>query len=189
MTASPASWTALLVAARGGDDGARHDLFPMVYDELRRIAHHRLRQHRPGDTLNTTALVHEAYLRMIDQTQVAWKDRGHFLAMASRAMRFILVDYARAAQAQKRGGNAPHVSLDRVQVGQADHTADLLTVNTALEHLMRYDKRLGQIVEYRFFGGLTYEEIATARDCSIPTAKRDWQRARTWLYRLMQDVR
>lgn len=182
------TFTALLVAAREGDREARSDLFPLVYDELRGIARMRLRKHRPGDTLNTTALVHEAYLRLVDQTQVAWNDRQHFMALASRAMRFILVDYARAAQAQKRGGTAAHVSLDDVQVGTLPQTADLLTINDALEQLMAYDERLGQVVEHRFFGGLTHEEVAEVMGYSVPTAKRDWQRARTWLVRLMKPA-
>ncbi|ARA93889.1 MAG: sigma-70 family RNA polymerase sigma factor [Bacteroidetes bacterium] len=188
MPASPhterAQW---LQQAREGDTDAVGRLLPQVYDELRRIAHQRLRQHRPGQTLNTTALVHEAYLKLVDQTQVTWNDRAHFFALASRAMRFILVDHARARTAQKRGGRQVPLPLDAVQVAAADaQAAELLSLNQALDRLAEHDERLARVVEYRFFGGLTYEEIAEVTGRSVPTVKRDWQRARAWLYRLMQ---
>lgn len=181
--------TQLLHAARDGDANAANDLYEHVYDELRRIAQQRLRRHRPGDTLNTTALVHEAYLRLVDQTQVAWNDRAHFFATASQAMRYILVDYARRRTAQKRGGTQRDVPLSAVQVSHAAdaRSADLITLNDALDKLTQYDERLARLVEYRFFGGLTYEEIAEVTSWSIPTLKRDWRRARAWLYRAMQD--
>ncbi len=176
-----------LQQVRAGDTDAAGRLLPQVYDELRRIAHQRLRQHRPGQTLNTTALVHEAYLKLVDQTQVAWNDRAHFFALASRAMRFILVDHARARTAQKRGGRQEPLPLDAVQVAAADvRAAELLSLNQALDRLAEHDERLAAVVEYRFFGGLTYEEIAEVTGRSVPTVKRDWQRARAWLYRLMQ---
>lgn len=184
--ASSDSVTQLLLDVSSGDRGAMNDLFPLVYDELRRIAHLRLGRHRAGETLNTTALVHEAYLKMVDQTRVAFNDRGHFFALASRAMRFILIDYARARTAQKRGGRTPDVPLDAVQVAADERSADLLTLDTALTQLMAHDERLGRLVEYRFFGGLTYDEIASVTGLSVPTVKRDWRRARTWLYRMMR---
>jgi RNA polymerase sigma factor (TIGR02999 family) len=183
--------THLLHAARDGDAEAADDLYQHVYEELRRIARQRLRRHRPGETLNTTALVHEAYLRLTDQAHVQWQDRAHFFATASQAMRYILIDYARRRTAQKRGGSQRDVPLSAVQVGRdADaRTADLLTLNDALDRLADYDDRLARLVEYRFFGGLTYDEIAEVTAWSVPTLKRDWRRARAWLYRAMQDER
>ena len=180
--------TALLQEAQAGNRAAFDDAMPIIYDELRRLAHRRLAKHRPGKTLNTTALVHEAYLKLVDQTQVAWKDRAHFFALAARAMRFIVVDYARARTAQKRGGGRGDVPLDDVQIAAADaRAADLLTLNDALERLAAVDERLSRLVEYRFFGGLTYEEIAEVTGRSVPTVKRDWKRARTWLYRALRE--
>ena len=182
--------TALLKEVQAGDREAFEEVMPHVYDELRRIAHQRLVKHRPGQTLNTTALVHEAYLRLVDQTQVDWQDRAHFFAVASRSMRFIIIDYVRARTAEKRGGAQGDVPLDDVQVAAADErAADLLTLNDALEQLSAANERLCQLVEYRFFGGLTYKEIAEVTGRSIPTVKRDWARARTWLYRALQPNR
>ena len=182
--------TQLLHAARDGNAAAADDLYQHVYDELRRIAHQRLRRHRPGETLNTTALVHEAYLRLIDQTQAEWNDRAHFFATASQAMRYILIDYVRRRMAEKRGGGQRDVPLSAVQMGtEADaRSADLLTLNDALDRLAAYDERLARLVEYRFFGGLTYDEIAEVTQWSVPTLKRDWRRARAWLYRAMQET-
>ncbi len=178
--------TRLLIDARGGDSSAANHLYDAVYDELRRIAHQRLLRYRPTDTLNTTALVHEAYIRLVDQSEAAVNDRAHFFALASRAMRFVLIDYARQQAALKRGGPQDDLSLSAVQVGTTDRTIELLTLNDALDQLSAFSERLGRIVEYRFFGGLTYEEIAEVTGLSTPTVKRDWQRARTWLHRAMQ---
>jgi RNA polymerase sigma factor (TIGR02999 family) len=179
--------TRILLSARAGDPGAREALWPHVYDELRRIARGRLARHRPGDTLNTTALVHEVYLNLVDQTQVDWQGRSHFYALAARAMRFILVDYARARTAQKRGGPQANLHLDGLQIAADERAEDLLALDAALEQLARRDERLSRLVEYRFFAGLSYEEIAALTDCSVPTVKRDWRRARAWLYRTMQS--
>jgi len=179
--------TTLLKEAQAGDRDAFKEVMPHVYDELRRIAHQRLMKHRPSQTLNTTALVHEAYLRLVDQTQADWQDRAHFFAVASRSMRFIIIDYVRARTAEKRGGAPDDVPLDDVQVAIADErAADLLTLNDALEQLAAVNERLSQLVEYRFFGGLTYREVAEVTGRSVPTVKRDWARARTWLYRALQ---
>ena len=191
MPASHDSVTLLLQQGSQGNRTALDDLYPAVYDELRSIAHDRLRKHRPGQTLNTTALVHEAYLRLIDQTKVRWNDRAHFFALASRAMRFILIDYARARTAGKRGGAQRDVSLVSIQLtddarAADERAADLLTLDQALVELTAANERLGQLVEYKFFGGLTYPEIAEVTGWSVPTIKRDWRRARAWLYRLMQ---
>ncbi len=184
--------TQLLQEAREGRREAFDEVFPLVYDELRRIAHQRLMKHRPGRTLDTTALVHEAYLKLVDQTKAGWQDRAHFFALASRAMRFILIDYARRRAAQKRGGRQEGAPFDAVQVAVGERAADeraadLLTLNQALEALTKVSERQGRLVEYRFFGGLTYEEIAEVTGRSVPTVKRDWQRARTWLYHAMQS--
>jgi RNA polymerase sigma factor (TIGR02999 family) len=177
--------TQLLKAARGGDNQAVDALFGQVYDDLRRIAHQRLMRHGRGETLSTTALVHETYLRLVDQSRVEWQDQAHFFALASRAMRFILVDYARARSAKKRDGGAG-IPLDAIQLAADERAGELLDLDEALATLYRSSERLGRIVEYRFFGGLSYEEIAEVTGCSVPTAKRDWGRARAWLYQTMQ---
>ena len=175
-------------ATSGPDVGGQDDshsldtLFPLVYDELRRIAHRRLRSVARGQTLNTTALVHEAYLRLVERTGPLSIDRAHFCALASRAMRFVLVDYARARTAQKRGGGENDVSLDDVQIAADERAFELLALEDTLEELKGHDPRLAQLVEYRFFGGLSYEEIAAVTGMSVPTVKRDWRRARSWLY-------
>ena len=179
--------TQLLARSRAGDDPAREELLPRVYEELHRIAHARLARHRPGDTLNTTALVHEAYLKLVDGARAGWHDRAHFVALASRAMRFILVDYARARMVGKRGGGQIVLPLDESRVAAEDRAEDLLDLHEALEHLAEADERLGRLVEYRFFGGMTHEEIADVTGMSVPTVKRDWRRARAWLYHTMRS--
>jgi RNA polymerase sigma factor (TIGR02999 family) len=185
MSTDQPNTTQLLVRVREGDQAALNDLFGHVYEALREIAHQRLSRYRPGETLQTTALVHEAYLKLVDQTQVELQDRAHFLALSSRVMRTVLIDYARARSAGKRGGGVPALPLDAVQVAADDRAADLLALDEALDRLAAYDERLSQIVEYRFFGGLTFDEIAVASGRSVPTAKRDWKRARIWLHRVM----
>lgn len=188
--ASRPNITRLLHEAKKGSSEAYDDLLPLVYDQLREIAHRRLRQHRPGETLNTTALVHEAYLKMADRAQVDWQDRAHFFAVSSRAMRFVLLDYARAQTADKRGGRAAHVSIDRLQIAADERALDLLTLHEAVDRLTEMNQRLGRLIEYKFYGGLNYEEIAEVTGLSTPTLKRDWRRARTWLYRhLKEDAR
>ena len=188
MTAPNTGLTQLLQQARSGDRSALDELFPQVYDELRQIAHQRLLRSRPGETLNTTALVHEAYLRLVDQTAAQWQDRSHFFALASRAMRFILIDYSRARTSQKRGGPEAPIPLDTVQIAADERAVELLALDQALEQLTKNDERLGKLVEFRFFGGLTYEEVAEVTGMSVPTVKRDWRRARTWLYHEMQEA-
>lgn len=163
------------------------ELFAIAYDELRHAARQRLRRHRAGETIDTTVLVHEAYLRMAEQTRARWADRAHFLAVASRAMRFVLVDHVRARSAQKRGGGAEVVGLADVQVAVESRPADLLALHDALERLGGYSARLAELIEYRFFGGLTYEEIARVTGLSVPTVKRDWTRARAWLLHTMRQ--
>ncbi|TVR59443.1 MAG: sigma-70 family RNA polymerase sigma factor [Gemmatimonadales bacterium] len=186
MTPSPDT-TRLLLDARRGDRSAFDGLYAHLYDELNELARQRLARFRPGQTLDTSALVHEAYLRLVDQTRVELQDRDHFLALASRAMRFIVVDHARARSADKRGGGAALLTLDRVPVaaGAGEEADDVMALDQALASLERMDPRLGQVVELRFFGGLTHEEVARITGRSVPTVKRDWIRARAWLYRFM----
>jgi RNA polymerase sigma factor (TIGR02999 family) len=179
----------LLQAHRAGDPNAVDRLFAHLYDELREVAHLRLRQLRPGETLNTTGLLHESYVRLVDQNSAQVQDRSHFLALASRAMRFILVDYARSRSAMKRGGKQRNVTLDRIQIAADDRAEDLLQLNEALERLKGYSERLAEVVDYRFFGGLTHQEIAELTDRSVPTVKRDWARARAWLLRVLEEGR
>ncbi|HEU5209364.1 MAG TPA: sigma-70 family RNA polymerase sigma factor [Longimicrobiales bacterium] len=178
--------TTLLQAVRAGDRDAFDALFVLAYEDLRRAAHQRLARHRPGETLNTSVLVHEAYVRLVDGAKAEPVDRAHFLALASRAMRFVLIDHVRSGAAQKRGGGQFNISLDDVQVAAPENSPDLLALNQALDNLSEYSPRLGRVVEYRFFGGLTYEEIAAATGASVPTVKRDWVRARAWLFDAMQ---
>ena len=190
MPAEP-STTHLLHVARSGDRAALDALLPRVYDELRTLAHARLRRHRPGDTLNTTALVHEAYLKLTANESPSFEDRTHFFALAARAMRFVLVGYARERTAQKRGGGTPDLPLDEqvaVAANAADvEAADLLTLDAALDELAAVSDRLAEVVELRFFGGMQYAEIAEATGRSEATVKRDWRRARAWLYHAMRD--
>jgi RNA polymerase sigma factor (TIGR02999 family) len=178
----------LLIQSRNGDRSAFDLLFARVYEELRTMARQRLRRHRPGETLCTTALVHEAYLRLSDRSAESWQDRAHFLAIASRAMRYILLDHARAQQMQKRGGGARPVSIDGLQLADdTGSTIDLLALDQALERLADLNEAQARLVEYRFFGGLSYEEVAQVTGASLRTVKRDWARARTWLFTFMQE--
>jgi RNA polymerase sigma factor (TIGR02999 family) len=177
----------LLEAVRSGDRDASDLLYRHLYPELRQIARHRLLATRRGETLNTTALVHEAYLRLVDQRSGHPGDRAHFLALASRAMRFVLVDHARAGRMQKRGGGQPILPLHEVSVGAEGHRGDdLLTLDRALQRLFEKDERQGRLVEYRFFGGLSHEEIAEVLGLSVRTVKREWSKARTWLHAYME---
>jgi RNA polymerase sigma factor (TIGR02999 family) len=181
------SVTQLLAKWRGGDREALQALIPLVYQELRRLAHNYLRAERPGHTLQSTALVHEAFLRLVDQSPVQFQNRAHFLAVAAKLMRQILVDYARRRRAAKRGPEYK-VELDEsfgVPQEQA-RGVDVLAVNDALLQLSRRDEQQGRIVEMRFFGGLTVEETAKALEVSPATVKRDWNMAKAWLTREMQ---
>lgn len=176
--------TRLLHKASNGKREALDKLLPLVYEELRHIAHCRLRQEKPGQTLNTTALVHEAYLKLVDQQQVAWKNRAHFFAVASQAMRRILIDYARHRTRQKRGGNAAKVAFEEgMGLFSAAQSESLLALDEALQALEKINPRHGRVVECRYFGGLTLEETATALGISSATVSRDWQLARAWLKR------
>ena len=177
--------TQLLQEWSTGDQGAVDELLPIVYDDLRRIAHSRLRLEREQHTLNTTALVHEAYLKLVDQNGVQWQDRAHFFAVASMAMRRILVDYARRRAAKKRGAQAERVSLQDAALGARDHTLALIAIDEALSALGEKDERLSRVFECRFFGGMTAEETATALGMSLRTAERQWSRAKAHLYQAL----
>ena len=174
--------TALLAEASGGNRAAFDRLLPRVYDELRQIAGARMRLERDGHTLDATDLVHEAYFRLVGQERVAWQGRAHFFAVASQAMRRILMNYAEARTAQKRGGGALHLSLDEAEpMMDSTQATELLALDEALVHLERFNERGARVIEYRFFGGLTHAEIAEAMGVSEVTARRAWRAARAWL--------
>ena len=174
--------TRLLLNWNNGDRAALDQLVPLVYDELRRLAHHYMRQEREGHTLQTTALVNEAYLRLIDQNSVRWQDRAHFFAIAAQMMRRILVDYARSRRYAKRGGEAHQVSFDESAIVSPQKGAELVAVDEALTDLATRDARKSKIVELRFFGGLNIEETAEVMGISATTVQREWRSAKAWLY-------
>jgi len=173
----------LLLSLSQGNRAALNHLMPVVYEELRAIARRRLRHERPEHTLNTTALVHEAYLKLIELDRVQWQSRAHFLAIAAQAMRNILVSHARARKRLKRGGGAPHQPLDDSVGLPADETDRILALEAALEKLAELNPRHARVVELRFFGGMTIEETAVVLEVSPGTAKRDWSLLRRWLGR------
>jgi len=177
--------TALLRAWSGGDEKARDQLLPLVYDELRRRAAAHIRRERRGHTLQPTALVHEAYLRLVEQN-VVWKNRSHFFGLASEMMRRILVDHARNRKTGKRAGGWTRVELDEAMAISEERDIDLLLLDQALTELSTVDAGHGRIVELRFFGGLTLEETAEVLGVSRATVKRDWRLARAWLYRRLR---
>ena len=175
--------TTLLLAWGRGDETALDQLIPLVHDELRQLARRHMAGERPGHTLQATALVNEAYLRLIEVNQVRWQNRAHFFAMASRVMRRILVDAARARGYQKRGGGAETVSLDEALLVSGEPRQDLIALDDALNALAAFDLRKSQVVEMRFFGGLSVEETAEALHVSADTVMRDWRLAKAWLVR------
>ena len=175
--------THLLLAWGQGDQAALEALMPLVYDELRKVAARHLRGQRAGHTLQTTALVNEAYLRLIDASQVQWQNRAHFFAVAAHFMRRILVDFARSRNYQKRGGGAQQVSLAEAVIVAPERGADLLALDEALTRLQTLNARQAQVVELRYFGGLSEEEAAEALKVSVRTVRRDWNFARVWLHR------
>ncbi|HEX4949534.1 MAG TPA: sigma-70 family RNA polymerase sigma factor [Blastocatellia bacterium] len=172
--------TQLLVAWANGAETARDELIPLVYETLHRIAHRHLRAERHAHTLEPTALVNEAYLKLVEQT-VSWQSRAHFFGVAARLMREILIDYARARQRLKRGGEWQRISLTHADNIAQEQTLDLLALDEALERLAAVDPRKSHVVELRFFGGLTLEETATVLNLSTPTIEREWRTARAWL--------
>ena len=180
--------TQLLLAWGEGDEAALAQLMPLVYAELRKVAARHLRRQRPGHTLQTTALVNEAYLRLIESSQVRWQNRAHFFAVSAQLMRRILVDFARERQNLKRGGDAQQVSLDEALIVAPERGADLLALDDALTRLAALNPRQAQIVELRYFGGLSEEESAEALKVSLRTVQRDWNLARLWLYRELNQA-
>jgi RNA polymerase sigma-70 factor, ECF subfamily len=175
--------TELLRAWSQGDGSALDRLVPLVYVELHRLARRYMRQERPDHTLQATSLVNEAYLRLIDVNRVEWRDRAHFLAVAAQMMRRILVESARNRQRQKRGGGALTVSLDDVQELPDSNERDLVALSGALDGLATFDSRMSQVVELKFFGGLTVAETADVLNVSPETVMRDWKTAKAWLLR------
>ncbi len=184
--ASSEEITQLLHAWAGGDAEALERLVPVVFRELRRIAHHYMSREGPGQTIQSTALVHEAYLRLLNYRDISWKDRAHFFAVAARQMRHILTDIARARQQAKRGAGARPVSLDTVAELSEEKSAELLALDEALEELEKIDERKARVVELRHFGGLSLEETAKVLKVTTRTVLRDWETARAWLYQQLQ---
>ena len=175
--------TQLLVRWREGDQRALDELMPLVYDELRRLAAHYMRGERPGHTLQTSALVNEAYLRLAGQEEIQWQSRAHFFAIAAQAMRRILVDHARRRGGQKRGGGAPKVALDEALIISADRAAEVVALDEALTRLAEVDPRKSRVVELRFFGGLSVEDTAEVLSVSPGTVMREWTFIKAWLKR------
>ena len=175
--------TDLLRAWRNGDEEALDRLTPLIYDELHKIAEQALRRERRNHTLQTTAVLNEAFLRLFDQKRVDWQSRNHFFAVAAKLMRRILVDYARKHHAEKRGGEAVKLSLDDIDAPAVVRAAGLIALDDAMKSLAAYDQRKARVVELRFFGGLSVEETAEALDIHKATVERDWEFAKAWLHR------
>jgi len=175
--------TRLLYELSGGNRAAVDELTPLVYQELKRLARLQLRRERLGHTLQVTALVHEAYLKLVDQRAVTWQNRAHFFGVAAQVMRRILLDYAKTRDRSKRGGGAQKISLDDALAISDDRASELVEIEDALTRLEVFDPRQAKIVELRFYGGLTVEETAEALGVSAPTIKREWAMARAWLHR------
>ena len=180
--------TQLLADWSHGDQAALQKLTPLVYGELRRLAHHYMEGQQPDHTLQTTALVHEAYLRLVDQSRPSFTNRSHFLAVAARAMRQILVDHARTGRSKKRGAGARKVELDEAALISPEQSGAILNLNDALERLANLDSRAAQGVELRYFGGLNQDEIAEVLKISTVTVPRDWVFSKAWLYRELGGV-
>ncbi len=183
----PTEVTRLLALAGAGEKEAADELLPLVYSELRSLAEHRLAKLPPGQTLQPTALVHEAYVRLVEGGDIGWEGRGHFFGAAARSMRDILVDRARAKARVKHGGDRKRVALDQAVVGADDDPVDFLALDAAMQELAKLDERKHEVVMLRYFAGLTVEETARALGLSSKTVKRDWSFARTWLYDAMVE--
>ena len=180
--------TELLAQWSNGDNAALVVLTPLIYEELRRLAHHQMAGQRSDHTLQTTALVNEAYLRLADQTNPNWQERAHFFAVAARAMRQIVVDYARSYQSQKRGGGALKIELDEAALVSPGEAKEIVELHEALEGLAALDSRKAEVVELKYFGGLNYDEIAEVLKVSKITVRRDWEFARAWLHRELHSA-
>jgi RNA polymerase sigma-70 factor (ECF subfamily) len=184
---SPHEVTQLLIDWSNGNQAALDRLMPLVDRELHRLAHHYMRRENAGHTLQTTALVNEAYLKLIDQKHVRWKNRAHFFALSAQLMRRILVDHARSRQYAKRGGDAQRISFDETLVVSSERGADLVALDEALSKLIAIDPRKGKVVELRFFGGLSVDETAEALQISAVTVMREWSMAKAWLYNSLNN--
>lgn len=182
MASEPDNVTRLLLEWSEGNRQALEEILPLIYDELRRLAHSFLYRERPGHTLQTTALVHEAYLKLIDQRDPRWQNRAHFFAIAAQAMRRILIDSARKHVAEKRGGRGEKLSLDEVAAISLEPNTNLIALDLALTRLAKIDPQQSRIIELRYFGGLTIEETAEVMRLSPATIKREWTMARAWLH-------
>jgi len=187
MTLEP-TFTDLLHGLEPGDERAVNRVLPLVYEQLRQLAHQQLRGESTGHTLGTTALVHEAYLRLVDQRTTNWQGRVHFLAIAARAMRRLLIDHARRRNAAKRGGGARHLDADILELPAEERAALLIELDAALEQLSAREPRQARVVECRFFGGMTEEETAAALGITDRTVRRDWVKARAWLHVRLADT-
>lgn len=187
VSPTPTEITQLLIAWGNGDETARDRLMPLVYDELHRMAHLYMNRERPGHTLQTSALVNEAFMKLVDQRDVHWQNRAHFLGIAAQMMRRILVDYARKRRYQKRGGEARQVELDEAMIVSQERAADVIALDEALRGLAEFDARKSQIVELRFFGGLSIDETAEILKVSPGTVMRDWTLAKAWLRKQMMS--
>ena len=185
---SPHEITQLLAEWSGGNQAALDKLYPLVYDELRRMAHRFMKRERKGHTLQTTALINEAYLRLVEQKNVHWANRSHFFGISAQIMRRILVDHARQYAYLKRGGGAQQVSLDEAALVSKDRARELLLLNDALDKLAKLDPRRSQVVELRYFGGLSNDEIAELLKISANTVTRDWNMARAWIYQQLTET-
>ncbi|MGH9970664.1 MAG: sigma-70 family RNA polymerase sigma factor [Pyrinomonadaceae bacterium] len=183
LSLPPQEISQLLAEWSDGNQAVVDRLYPLVYDELRRMAHRYMNRERKGHTLQTTALINEAYLRLVEQRNVNWKNRAHFFGISAQIMRRILIDHARRYEYSKRGGGVQRVSLDEAAVVAKERGRELLALDQALNRLAEMDPRRGQVVELRFFGGLDNEEIAALLKISANTVMRDWNLARAWLYR------
>jgi RNA polymerase sigma-70 factor (ECF subfamily) len=177
--------TGLLIEWREGDRAALDRLTPLVYDELRRIAHRYVQRERDGHTLQTTALVNEAYLRLAGQQKVAWQNRAHFFAVTAQVMRHILIDHARRRCYAKHGGEVRQVPIEDAALMSMERAAELIALEEALDELARFDQRKSRVVELRYFGGLSLEETAETLEISLMTVRRDWRAAKAWLYKAL----
>jgi RNA polymerase sigma factor (TIGR02999 family) len=180
--------TELLGKWSQGDQAALAELTPLIYEELRRLAHRGMSGERPDHTLQTTALANEAYLRLADQTNPRWQNRAHFFAVAARAMRQILVSYARSQRSKKRGGGALKVELDEAALVSPEQSEEIIDLHEALERLATLDSRKAEVVELKYFGGLNYDEMAEVLKISAVTVRRDWRFAKAWLYTQLQNT-
>jgi RNA polymerase sigma factor (TIGR02999 family) len=186
-TPAPDEVSQLLLDWSEGDQKALDKLIPVVHQELHRLAHHYMRRERPGQTLQTTALVDEAYLRLVNYRRMRWQNRAHFFAVAAQVMRRILVEHARSRECAKRGADVQKVSLDETAVVSEGRSAEVIAVNEALIDLEAWDPRKGRIVELRFFGGMNIEETAEVMKISPTTVQREWRAAKAWLHRALSE--